>query len=116
MKRKYPTKMFILFVLMNFTSHYFFLFYPGVIFCIIGNWVKVCLWIGLGILGIDLILSYIEQCKIRKAALTRSDNEHFNKIMDAFCGPEGMEGVRKVIEEEEKSYIRLSYDEVKNRK
>ncbi|MBQ7892294.1 MAG: hypothetical protein IJ359_09150 [Erysipelotrichaceae bacterium] len=104
MKRKYPTKMFIFFVLMNFISRHFYLFIPGIILCIIGNWVKTCLWIGLGILVIDLVWSFIEQLQIRKVALAPSDNEDFNKIMDAFCGPEGLEGVRKVLESQEEPF------------
>ena len=98
MERKYPTKMFLLFVLTNFLFHFFYLSVPGIILCIVGIWVKSCLWIGLAILGLDVILSIIEQLRIRKAAVTPSDNPEFNELMDAFCGPDGLEAVRKTVD------------------
>ena len=100
MQRKYPTKMFLFFTLMDFIFHHFYLFLPGILLCFAGIWFKSCLWIGLAILGIDIILSFYEQLKIRKVALTPSNNPDFNKIMDAFCGPEGLEGVKKVVDEQ----------------
>ena len=98
MERKYPTKMFWLFVLTNFLFHFFYLSIPGIILCIVGIWVKSCLWIGLAILGLDVILSIIEQLRIRKAAVTPSDNPEFNELMDAFCGPDELESVRKIVD------------------
>ena len=98
MERKYPTKMFWLFVLTNFLLHFFYLSIPGIILCIVGIWAKPCLWIGLAILGLDVILSIIEQLRIRKAAVTPSDNPEFNELMDAFCSPDGLEAVRRIVE------------------
>ena len=98
MKRKYPTNMFVFFVLMNFLFHFFYLSIPGIILCIVGIWAKPCLWIGLAILGLDVILSIIEQLRIRKAAVTPSDNPEFNELMDAFCSPDGLEAVRRIVE------------------
>ena len=98
MERKYPTKMFWLFVLTNFLFHFFYLSIPGIILCIVGIWVKFCLWIGIAILGIDVILSIIEQLRIREAAVTPSDNPEFNELMDAFYGPDGLEAVRKIVD------------------
>ena len=103
MERKYPIKMFWIFVLTNFLFHFFYLSIPGIILCIIGIWVKPCLWIGLAILGLDVILSIIEQLRIRKAAITPSDNPAFNELMDAFCSPGGLEAVGKVLDEKIKS-------------
>lgn len=99
MERKYPANMFWLFVLTNFLFHFFYLSVPGILLCIVGIWVRACLWIGLALLGLDVILSIIEQLQIRKAALTQSDNPEFNELMDAFCGPEGMDGFRKVLDQ-----------------
>ena len=98
MERKYPTKMFWLFVLTNFLFHFFYLSIPGIVLCIVGIWVKSCLWIGLAILGLDAILSITEQLRIRKAAVTPSDNPEFNELMDAFCSPDGLEAVRKIVD------------------
>ena len=99
MKRKYPAKMFWFFVLTNFLFHFFYLSLPGIILCIVGIWIRSCLWIGLAILLLDLILSIIEQLRIRKAAITTSDNPDFNAFMDAFCGPEGLAAVKKLADE-----------------
>lgn len=99
MERKYPTKMFWFFVLTNFLFHFFYLSLPGIILCVVGIWVKSCLWIGLAILLLDLILSIIEQMRIRKAAITPSDNPDFNEFMDAFCGPDGLAAVKKLADE-----------------
>ena len=98
MERKYPTKMFWLFVLTNFLLHFFYLSIPGIILCIVGIWAKPCLWIGLAILGLDVILSIIEQLRIRKAAVTPSDHPEFNELMDAFCSPDGLEAVRRIVD------------------
>ena len=99
MERNYPVKWFWFFVLNHFVFHFFYLSLPGSILCIIGIWRKPCLWIGLAILGLTVILSIIEQLRIRKAALTQSDNPFFNEVMDAFCGPDGMNAAKKVFDE-----------------
>lgn len=103
MERKYPTKMFWYFVFMSFLFRFFYLSVPGMILCIVGIWVKPCLWIGLIILWLDVILSIIEQLRIRKAVVTPSDNPEFNELMDAFCGPDGLDAVRKITDEKIKS-------------
>lgn len=102
MERKYPTKLFWLFVLTNFLFHYFHLFILGIILCIVGIWVKPCLWIGFAFLGLDLLLSIIHQLRIRKAALTPSDNPDLNDLMEAFCSPGGLEAFGKVLDEKMK--------------
>ena len=114
MKRKYPTKMFWFFVLTNFLFHFFYLSIPGIIFCIVGIWVKPCLWIGLAILGLDVILSIIEQLRICKAAVTHSDNPEFNELMDAFCSPGGFEAFGKVLDEKIQSAPSVESQEDEN--
>ena len=114
MERKYPTKMFLLFVLTNFLFHFFYLSVPGIILCIVGIWVKSCLWIGLAILGLDVILSIIEQLRIRKAAVTPSDNPEFNELMDAFCSQGGLEAFGKVLDEKIKSSSAAEFQEGEN--
>lgn len=103
MKRKYPAKMFWRFALTDFLFHFFFLSIPGIILCIVGIWVKCCLWIGLAILGLDAVLSIFEQLRIRKAAVTPSDNPEFNAIMDAFCSPDSLDAVGRILDEKSKS-------------
>lgn len=99
MNRRYPAKMFWFFVLTNFLFHYFYLSIPGLLLCMIGIWFRPCLRIGLAVLALDLVLSIWEQLRIRKAAVTPSDNPEFNELMDAFCGPGGMEEFRRVLDE-----------------
>ena len=99
MKSNYPAKLFWFFVFTNFLFHFFYLSIPGMILCIIGIWVKPCLWIGLAVLGLDAILSIIEQLRIRKAAVTSSDNPQFNAFMDAFYGPDGLDAAGKIVDE-----------------
>ena len=98
MERKYSKKMFWFFVLTNFLFHFFYLSVPGIILCIVGIWVKSCLWIGLAILGGDVILSIAEQLRIRKAAVILGDNPEFNELMDTFLGPDGLESVSKIVD------------------
>ena len=91
MKREYPQKMFWLFVLTNFLFHFFYLSVPGIILCIVGIWIKACLYIGCAVLGLDLILSIVEQSRIRNAAVSHSENPEFNELMDSFCSPDGLQ-------------------------
>ena len=114
MERKYPTKMFLFFVLTNFLFHFFYLSVPGIILCIVGIWVKACLWIGLAILGLDVILSIIEQLRIRKAAVKPSDNPEFNELMDAFCSQGGLEAFGKVLDKKIKSSPAVESQEEEN--
>ena len=99
MERKYPAKFFWFFVLTNFCFHYFWLFLPGVLLCVAGIRGKIWLWAGIAVLALDLVLSVREQLRIRKAAVAKSANPEFNELMDAFCGPGGLEAVSKVLEE-----------------
>ena len=106
--------MFWFFILTNFLFHFFYLSVPGIILCIVGIWVKSCLWIGLAILGLDMILSIIEQLRIRKAAVTPNDNPEFNELMDAFCSPGGLEAFGKVLDEKIKSSSAAEFQEGEN--
>jgi len=63
MKRKYPAKMFLLFVLTNFLFRFFYLFIPGTVLCVVGIWSQTYLYVGLAVLGLDLILSIVEQVR-----------------------------------------------------
>ena len=72
MERKYPQNWFWAFVLTNFIFHYFYLFVPGVLLCLVGIWVRTCLWIGVGVLALDGALSILDQLRIRKTALIKA--------------------------------------------
>ena len=81
--RKYPTSLFIIGFVTNILFHFFWLFIPCVILLIIGMFVKTCLYIGLALLLIDILLSLIEQFRIRQACLEESDNPDFRAFQDA---------------------------------
>ena len=103
MNRKYPLKMFLFGLLLNFFIRYFFLFLPGLILSIIGIWSKNCLAIGLAMWLVDLVLSVVEQLRIRKAALSESDNPEFNEIMDAFYGSDDPHAITNWVEDKLKN-------------
>ncbi len=81
--RKYPTSLFIIGLITNMLFRFFWLFIPSVILLIVGIFVKPCLYIGLGVLLFDVIVSLIEQIKIRRAFLEESDNPDFQAFQDA---------------------------------
>ena len=103
MKRRYPAKLFYWGILTNFLFHFIWLSVPGLILCLIGIWSRFCLRLGLGILVLDLILSIVEQLRIRKAALTPSNNPEINQLMEALTGPGGLESFGKVMDEKLKN-------------
>ena len=81
--RKYPTDLFILGIITNIIFRFFWLFFPSLILLIIGAFSKNCLYIGLGLLAGDILLSLFEQLQIRKTFLEDSDNPDFNAFQDA---------------------------------
>ena len=81
--RKYPTSLFIIGFVTNILFHFFWLFIPCIILLIIGIFVEPCLFVGLALLLIDIVLSLIEQLRIRKAFLEESDNPDFRAFQDA---------------------------------
>ena len=99
MKRKYPAKMFLLFVLTNFLFRFFYLFIPGTVLCVVGIWSQTYLYVGLAVLALDLILSIVQQGRNRNAAVGQSENPDFNEMMDAFCGQGGLRAAGKMFDE-----------------
>lgn len=81
--RKYPTSLFIIGFIMNIFFRFFWLFVPAVALLIVGIFAKPCLYIGLALLILDVILSLIEQIKIRNTFLKDSDNPDFQEFQDA---------------------------------
>lgn len=82
-ERKYPLSLFIFGFITNVLFHFFWLSVPSIILLIIGIFIKPCLYIGLALLMLDMILSLIEQLNIRQAALQESDNPDFCAFQDA---------------------------------
>ena len=81
--RKYPAGLFVIGFITNILFRFSWLFVPSVILLIIGIWVKPCLYVGLTVLFLDVILSLIEQIKLRQAFFEESDNPDFQEFQDA---------------------------------
>ena len=82
-EKKYPMDLFVFGFFQNLFLHFFWIFIPAVILIVVGIFVKICLYIGLIILLIDVIASFIEQLLIRKACLSDSDNPDFKAFQEA---------------------------------
>ena len=81
--RKYPTSLFIIGFITNILFRFSWLFFPCIILLIVGIFVNPCLYVGLALLLIDILLSLIEQFRIRQAFLEESDNPDFQAFQDA---------------------------------
>jgi len=80
--RNYPISLFIIGFITNILFHFFWIFIPCIILLIIGIFVNPCLFIGLALLLIDIVLSLIEQLRIRQAFLKKSDNPDFRAFQE----------------------------------
>ena len=81
--RKYPTGLFIIGFITNLLFRFFWLFVPGVVLLMIGIFVKSCLHIGLALFLLDIVISLIEQIRIRKTVLGESGSSDFKAFQDA---------------------------------
>ena len=82
-QKRYPFSLFLIGFITNILFHFFWLFIPSVILLFIGIWAKGCKNVGLILLGIDIIASFIDQMRIRRAMLSDSENEYFRQFQDA---------------------------------
>ena len=98
-ERRYPFSLFLIGFITNILFHFFWLFIPSIILLIVGIWVDWCLYVGLALLGIDIIASFVEQMKIRQAMLSDSDNEQFRQFQDAVSRDGNVfENIRSFVE------------------
>lgn len=82
-KKRYPASLFWIGFVTNVIFHFFWLFLPAVVLMILGIFLRGCLYVGLGILALDIILSFAEQLRIRAAFLADSDNPDFRGFQQA---------------------------------
>lgn len=80
--RRYPSSLFVIGVITNIVFHFFWLFVPAIILLLIGIFAEPCFVIGTTVLVIDVLLSLIEQIRIRNAFLQESDNPSFKAFQD----------------------------------
>lgn len=81
--RKYPASLFIIGLITDIPFRYLWLFVPSVILLIIGIFVKPCLYIGVALMLLDVVLSFVDQIRIRRTFLRDSDNPDFQAFQDA---------------------------------
>ncbi len=98
MERKFPVKLFVVGVIMDFFLRFFLLFLLGIGLCVAGIWVDICGQIGGVVLLLDLVISVADQISIARAVMN-GENSDLNAVMDAFEAPDGMKSVREVLEE-----------------
>lgn len=94
--KRYPISLFVTGVLLNLIKN-FLLLIPSAILLIIGIWVQWCLFAGLGLLLIDVILSFVEQLRIRNTTLN-SDDPNFDEWQDAILSPDWKDNVKNLTE------------------
>ncbi len=80
--RKYPISLFIFGFLMNVVFRFWVLFVLGIVFSIVGIFVKSFVNIGLAILLLDVALSFVEQMRLRQTFLEESDDSDFEAFKD----------------------------------
>ena len=100
MKTKYPAALFILGLIEDLFIRYFFLSIPAIILLIIGIWVKPCLYVGLGLVLLALVLCIIERLKIKKAMETESDNPDFRNFQQIISAHGWKEGAKMFVEKQ----------------
>ena len=93
--RKYPISLFIFGFLMNVVFRFWVLFVLGIVFSIVGIFVKSFVNIGLAILLLDVALSFVEQMRLRQTFLEESDDSDFEAFKDMISNDGNwMENVR----------------------
>ncbi len=82
MEEKYPRSLFWTVFLTNLFAKHIYLALPGFTLLMVGIWTRPCLWIGLGLLALDVCLSLMQAIKTRKIFLS-SDDPNFQPFRDA---------------------------------
>ena len=98
MNKKYPLSLFLIGFVMNIFGRFFFLFLPALIFLIGGIWNKVSFYIGAILLIFDVVLSFIEQLKIRSTTLN-SDDPNFKEFQEAILSPDWKNNIKEIVED-----------------
>ena len=81
--RKYPFSLFLIGWITDILFRFFWRFLPAVLLILIGIVSKTCLYIGVGLLCLDILLSLIDQILLCRSCLLDSDNPDFQAFQDA---------------------------------
>ena len=77
-KQKYSIWAFIIGFLTNFVKNFILLF-AGVVLLTAGIWIRECFSVGLVLLALDVFVSFLEQLRVRNAALAEKDISNWEK-------------------------------------
>ncbi len=90
--RKYPVNLFLMGLIANIVFRYFYLFVPALILLILGIRVRELLYVGLCLLSIDIIISIVEQLRMRKTLINDNDNPNFTEFQDLITKDDNWSG------------------------
>lgn len=104
-KRKYPFSLFLIGFIINILFRFVWLFIPAMILLIAGSLAHWCSYIGLTLLSIDIIISFIEQMRIRHTMLSDSDNKQLRKFQKALSGDcNAFKNILDIVETDSEEY------------
>lgn len=96
--KQYPFSLFITGFITNLLFRFIWLLLPSIILLIIGIWNQYCLWIGLTLLLLDIVLSITAQLRIRHTTLY-DDDPNFKELQDAILSDNWMDNVTEIVRE-----------------
>lgn len=97
MEKKYPVRLFLLGFSINLITGCWFFFFPAIIFLIIGFWFTPCLWIGIALLLLDIVISCWRQLQIRRMILQDSQNPDFDLFREAVLSPDWSTDIQELV-------------------
>lgn len=96
---KYPFSLFIIGFITCAIFRFFWLFLPSMVLMMVGLFVTPCLYIGLLVLALDIVLSLVEQLRLRRTFLKESDSSDFNEFAKSVSQSEDWrDGVASFLE------------------
>lgn len=105
--KKYPISLFVMGVVMDLLKN-FMLLLLALIFLVIGIGVQWCLELGLGLLVLNVVISFVQQIQIRNTTLSSEDPD-FGQWQEAMLSPDWMQNIKEMTE----SKIREHNEEAK---
>lgn len=102
MKGKYPASLFWTLLITNILVKHIYLFIPATTLLIVGIWVRPCLYIGLGLLLLDIGLSLFSALHNRHVFLT-SDDPNFREAQEAILSENWKENLDRMLESNNES-------------
>ena len=98
MKKGYPASLFLMGFMLNLVARNFILFISALILILIGIWVKECLLIGIAVLALDAVISFIIQMKMR-SEMMNNDDPDFQPFRDAVLSSDWQANVMDLVEQ-----------------